>query len=652
MHYRKITRMVAWASLTALGLSPAVLQAQEPTPILEWQTFFGPDDFFHLTSGNGVAVDPQGNVYQAGYILDFRRPGLCGSGFLNKYGSNGTLLWSQNFLEPGQCGFAFRVAVDTNGFVYATGARTDINGRNSSVVLGKWDFNGLFKWRVPFKRGLFDRGVGLDFDPVSQTVYVLDQLCTDTNACWLRYDTAGNLLHAQPVNFAGSRIEEGADLAADATGLTVLTETIIVSPPMLRPRVTRYGLDGNVVWTNPLISVPSEDPADIDFDSRGNAIAGIAQISATRSFGLAGIDPEGGLFLVIKGDIRESRLSGSAVDASGSFYGFGSAPFFPRVFLAQKYNPLGSKLWQVTNSFFNRDAFAIKMAVDRQGQVYLSGIVQTPAFGLRAVVAKYRQAPKGGLKIALDPAETSPGGSTLVTVTAVDASGSPQPGVGITLTAEAVAGSGGHGHEVGRPTGTFSGAGITHASPAHGTTGPDGKLAATYKATEFGGVETIKAHLTDTPSVSTSAALEVRVKDLFLAPTSGVPLRYNFTGDTSSHTTNHYASTFTVTGTTTAAVSYFNRTGSHILGINDMALVFGGLFDIGGDWRPPHSLHREGRSVDVDRCAASTGELVLVNQLLLDKFMRAVGGARIVERALVPPPCPGSLDTPRMHYEF
>ncbi|MBI4654020.1 MAG: hypothetical protein HY752_03400 [Nitrospirae bacterium] len=49
----------------------------------------------------------------------------------------------------------------------------------------------------------------------------------------------------------------------------------------------------------------------------------------------------------------------------------------------------------------------------------------------------------------------------------------------------------------------------------------------------------------------------------------------------------------------------FNAT----LGINDMSLVWGGLFDIGPPigffWSPPHKSHRKGTSVDIDRCAKS-----------------------------------------------
>ncbi len=88
------------------------------------------------------------------------------------------------------------------------------------------------------------------------------------------------------------------------------------------------------------------------------------------------------------------------------------------------------------------------------------------------------------------------------------------------------------------------------------------------------------------------------------------------------------------------------------MGINDMSLISGGLFDVNHDWKPPHNLHRIGRSVDIDRCATAGGSSILVNQALLDQIMAANGGRRIVEKSLEPPPCQGPISTPRMHYEF
>jgi hypothetical protein len=42
----------------------------------------------------------------------------------------------------------------------------------------------------------------------------------------------------------------------------------------------------------------------------------------------------------------------------------------------------------------------------------------------------------------------------------------------------------------------------------------------------------------------------------------------------------------------------------------------------------------------------------MVNQKILDQIAILNGGTRIVEKALMPLPCEGPVDTPRIHYDF
>jgi hypothetical protein len=71
--------------------------------------------------------------------------------------------------------------------------------------------------------------------------------------------------------------------------------------------------------------------------------------------------------------------------------------------------------------------------------------------------------------------------------------------------------------------------------------------------------------------------------------------------------------------------------------INDMSLVWGGLFDIGADWnieRPSHSFHRVGLSVDINLGTMNRRQL---NQLT--GYVSRRGGIRHTER-------------PQIHYGF
>ncbi len=122
---------------------------------------------------------------------------------------------------------------------------------------------------------------------------------------------------------------------------------------------------------------------------------------------------------------------------------------------------------------------------------------------------------------------------------------------------------------------------------------------------------------------------------------------WQLTGQTGRHGGNHYGTPYANARIRAMATEYFDLYGESI-GVNDMSLAGGGLFDHQGTWAPPHHSHRTGTSVDIDRCAQT-----LVNQDELDRIAeKQYRGDRTVERALKPPPCDGPADTPRIHYEF
>ena len=72
-------------------------------------------------------------------------------------------------------------------------------------------------------------------------------------------------------------------------------------------------------------------------------------------------------------------------------------------------------------------------------------------------------------------------------------------------------------------------------------------------------------------------------------------------GVTSLHLFNHYGTSSTVGALSLIAWRYFEDTGGDSLGINDISLPKGGLFDINNDWVTPHSEHRAGTDADIDR---------------------------------------------------
>ncbi|MCC8932270.1 hypothetical protein [Rhizobium sp. 'Codium 1'] len=69
-------------------------------------------------------------------------------------------------------------------------------------------------------------------------------------------------------------------------------------------------------------------------------------------------------------------------------------------------------------------------------------------------------------------------------------------------------------------------------------------------------------------------------------------------GATSRHPDNHYGTSQMNTQLHSLADKFFAKF-SMPIAVNDMSLVWGGLFDIDGTWGGPHQTHREGRHADV-----------------------------------------------------
>jgi hypothetical protein len=202
------------------------------------------------------------------------------------------------------------------------------------------------------------------------------------------------------------------------------------------------------------------------------------------------------------------------------------------------------------------------------------------------------------LKVSTLQSETTPGGFVNVVVEATR-SGQPVSGIAVQLEAKGIEGSGGHDHIGNRPRGEFIVSG--------GNTSDSGKYATLYIASAFGGKERIIVKSTETTQKD-SLELSVRIPNL-------VPLgsgsNHIITMHTSPDAEQRHAVINTNHGTPnvvervrTAALNYAQElelTNDTFLAAIDMSLPLGGLFDIGGNWQPPHQWHRLGRSIDFSR---------------------------------------------------
>jgi hypothetical protein len=173
----------------------------------------------------------------------------------------------------------------------------------------------------------------------------------------------------------------------------------------------------------------------------------------------------------------------------------------------------------------------------------------------------------------------------------------PQGGCPIELKSTPIVRSGGHYHDTDdAPAGDLSSQSIII---------PNGETEATaYFSSPFvSGSRSITVNVEGYPEYAIKKTVTVRVDGLRgLGASSG----YRLTGQTTAHLLNHYGLSGTNSATAILANSYRTRKNATI-GINDMSLDQGGLFDINGNWGTPHRSHRKGTSVDMDRCALVEG---------------------------------------------
>jgi hypothetical protein len=210
-------------------------------------------------------------------------------------------------------------------------------------------------------------------------------------------------------------------------------------------------------------------------------------------------------------------------------------------------------------------------------------------------------------------------------------------GYPVVLESTPVAGSGGHSHHLNRPRGSLLGTGLTlQPDGIAGTSDSSGTIVAVFISTYFGGIELLTARSTIdvnfTPSVSTS--ITVDVGDLVLLPAATF---YTKVGGTTFHRSppgsatdnNHYATTEFAAIISSVSAQFKAKFPSRTVRINDMSLPVGGLFDIDGGWRSPHTFHRLGTSCDYNLDTGLSMNLGTVEEVFLKKQFQAHVGITV-----------------------
>lgn len=242
---------------------------------------------------------------------------------------------------------------------------------------------------------------------------------------------------------------------------------------------------------------------------------------------------------------------------------------------------------------------------DLQGSLVLPGsylatvnVYAGAAYTFGSIVINVEE--RRGMALSLNPDEIYPNEagspvSSTVTAKVTDSNGNPLSGYQVNFETKVVE-SKGHEHTNTRSAGIIGGWCITDNN---------GKCSVNYYASTVAGIDRITASLASYPEIKDNKDITVKVPMLESLQNKPNLLPW---GGTPKHKlgNNNYGTTYTrgavYYGVEKYAKDYdLNLSPDIYLAVIDMSLPWGGLFDINGDWQPPHSLHRRGESVDFSK---------------------------------------------------
>ena len=330
----------------------------------------------------GVATDPSGNIFIAGYFtsttVTFGSFSLTNAGsqdiYLVKYDASGNVLWAKS---AGGTGYddAYSVATDFSGNVYIT---------------------GMFS------------SPSITFDTVT-----IPNL-SGANMYLAKYDANGNALWAR--NTSGAGYQSGQSVATDNTG-NVYVAGIFVSPTIVFGGTTlnnagghdlflaKYKNDGTLVWAQSAGGPSNDLAASVATDVFGNVFVTGNFESPTLTFGSVSITKRDSCDMFItkfntNGIAQWAKNSGTtnvddincvATDSAGNAYVTGNFISHTMTFgttvltsagaddwYILKFNAGGNLLWAKNEGGTGSDD-AFSIATDASGNVYVAGDFFSPS---------------------------------------------------------------------------------------------------------------------------------------------------------------------------------------------------------------------------------------------------------------------------------
>lgn len=190
-----------------------------------------------------------------------------------------------------------------------------------------------------------------------------------------------------------------------------------------------------------------------------------------------------------------------------------------------------------------------------------------------------------------------------IEVSVVDSTGAPLPNRAVGLMVGPQDGTAGHAHAGGKPAGDFDG-----EAQVMVVTGSDGLAYAVYRAPLPAG--TVEVRGSSDGATDAAVTILVGIGGLVELPEGGGVVRI---GVTAIHPQSHWGTPGMIAALQALGGQFHDRY-SQPIEVNDTSLPLGGVFDLSGDWEPPHSEHRVGTSADVRTRGHTEAELRFIQR--------------------------------------
>jgi sugar lactone lactonase YvrE len=272
------------------------------------------------------------------------------------------------------------VAADPAGNIYVTGYTSPTN-IDSDLCVMKYDAWGKQLWRKTCGSGMIDFGAGIAVDH-SGNAYVAGYTMSSElsqygyDGLLLKYGTDGTLLwcktwNGEPVHTGtGDQLFFGVALSPDESNVYVCGSSDNAGYKAI---LIKYGAaDGQIAWVDSWGQY-SETAECLSVASDGSIYV-TGNASNFYSGFLIKISPTGNKIWDVSWPATDGLYAhGIATGPDDSVYIGGLAGSVPNAAVILKYDAEGSPKWKSSWSGINTSDFKLGMAIDSQGQIYLTG---------------------------------------------------------------------------------------------------------------------------------------------------------------------------------------------------------------------------------------------------------------------------------------